>query len=397
MVLPAKHLRLTVLLLLLLTMAFSVSACGDTVSSTAAIAPTETSLPTATVTPPPLPTLTPTSTPEATPVSIGPNNFPPDVNPLTGLKVADPALLDRRPIVIKVSNLPRNVRPQWGLSRADLVFEYYTEYGTTRFAAIFYGQDAEMVGPIRSGRLVDVHFVRGYKAIFTFGLADQRVLNRLYGTEFEDRLVVESPRTPLFRYDPAGYNHLMANTADLTRYITEKGVENGRQNLDGMFFQPDPPEGRSMPAFIVRFSSSIYNRWEYDSQSGKYLRFSDTVDDLELGKGMRFEQAFDRLTGEPLAFDNVAVLFVLNEYYSRNPEIIDIQLIGSGPAYLFRDGRVYPVRWQRNGVDAVVSLADENGAPFPFKPGTTWFEIIGLRSTVEETEDSLLFFQHKMP
>ncbi|MCS7009899.1 MAG: DUF3048 domain-containing protein [Anaerolineales bacterium] len=385
---------LLVLVFSLIMLWTGLAGCGQTAQATptATLEPTRTPQPTATFTATPPPTLTP----EPLPVTFGPTNFPPDINPLTGLKVENPALLERRPIVIKVSNLPRYVRPQWGLSRADLVFEYYTEYGTTRFAAIFYGRDADMVGPIRSGRLIDAHFVRGYKAIFTFGLADRRVLNRLYGTEFEDRLVVESPSTPLFRYDPGGYSFLMANTAELSRYINEKGVENGRQNLDGMFFQQEPPVGAPMPQFTVRFSSSIYNRWQYDTELGKYLRFSDTVDDKELGKGMRFEQAFDRLTGEPLAFDNVVVMFVLNEYYSRNPEIIDIQLIGSGPAYLFRDGQVYQVYWQRNGVYEVVSLADESGAPFPFKPGTTWFEIVGLSSTVSESEEGL-FFQHKMP
>jgi len=79
--------------------------------------------------------------------SYGPSNFPADVDPLTGQKVTNPALLQRRPMVIKVQNLPRTGRPQWGLSLADIVFEYYTEEGTTRFAAVFYGNDASMVGP----------------------------------------------------------------------------------------------------------------------------------------------------------------------------------------------------------------------------------------------------------
>ena len=47
--------------------------------------------------------------------------------------VADAALLDRRPIAIKVSQFPRRVRPQSGLSLADLVFEHYAEAGVTQF------------------------------------------------------------------------------------------------------------------------------------------------------------------------------------------------------------------------------------------------------------------------
>jgi hypothetical protein len=42
---------------------------------------------------------------------IGPDNFPANVNPLTGETVNDPAVLARRPLAIKVSNAPAIVRP----------------------------------------------------------------------------------------------------------------------------------------------------------------------------------------------------------------------------------------------------------------------------------------------
>ncbi len=353
--------------------------------------PTPVTEPTATVTP----TSTSDTPPEPSSGVYGPTGFPADVNPLTGLQVADPTLLERRPMAIKVANLPRSVRPQWGLSLADIVFEYYTEEGTTRFTAIFYGNDAEIVGPIRSARFIDVHLVRGYDAIFAFGSAYDKVLDRLYSSEFADRLVLEGVDRPMSRYDPGGYNHLITNTADLSAYITQKGVENGRQNLDGMFFQSEPPEGgEAAVQFVVRYSGAIYNRWQYDPALGQYLRFSDTANDPYSGQGEKYAQSTDRLTGESLAFDNVVVIYVLHEQYDI--EVWDIQLLGSGTAYVFRDGQVYQVQWQRLSPDSVVSLANLDGTPFPFKPGTTWFEVIGYNSTVEETDQGLRF-QHFMP
>ena len=83
-----------------------------------------------------------------------------------------------------MSNLPRAVRPQSGLSRADIVYEYYTEEGTTRFIAIYYGRDAEQVGSIRSARFFDEHIIRMYRGLFVFGSADQRVRDRLYNSDF---------------------------------------------------------------------------------------------------------------------------------------------------------------------------------------------------------------------
>ena len=348
----------------------ALAACGP---ATPAASPTPTEMPTIAETSTPLPTETPTPQPTLPypPEGYGPSNFPSGVDPLTGLHVANPALLERRPMVIKVSNLPRNVRPQWGLSLADIVFEYYTEEGSTRFAAVFYGNNADTVGPIRSGRFIDVHLVRGYKAIFAFGSAYVAEMERYLQSEFANRLVVEGPNSPLKRYDPNGFDYLVVNTADLSAFITAKGVENGRQNLDGMSFKlAAPTTGQPGKQAIVHYSGSIYNRWDYDPTTGKYLRFSETADAFNTGQNEQYAQLTDRLTGQPLAFDNVVVLYVNHELYS--PGIYDILLSGSGDAYAFRDGQMYQVKWQRGDTD-VVSLTNPDGTPFAFKPGTTWF------------------------
>jgi hypothetical protein len=373
-----------------------LAACGPAETP---LAPTEspsatataTSLPTATATP------EPTAPPDYPPEGRGPADFPSNVNPLTGLEVADPALLERRPLAIKIENLPRNHRPQYGLSRADLVYEYYTEEGTTRFIAVFYGQDADTVGPIRSARFFDAHIVRGYKAILAFGSADERVLSRLYASEFANRLVVEGPNTPLRRIDPNGYNLLVADTAALSQYASTRGIDNGRQDLTGMFFQAFPPQGGQAATNVtVRYSGAIYNRWEYDPAAGRYLRFSDVQNDYSGGQGEVYEPLLDRATGAQLAFDNVVVLFVIHEAYSRSPEMWDILLTGSGRAYACRDGQLYEVTWQRNAPDAVLSLAYADGTPFPFKPGTTWFEVVGLGSQMQQNGADWRFI-HQMP
>jgi len=380
----------------LILLALLMTACGMAAPA-ATPTPTELILPTAT--PPPLPqtqtpTLTPTATPSYPPEGYGPSNFPTDVDPLTGLKVTNPALLERRPLAIKVSNLPRYVRPQWGLSLADIVYEYYTEEGTTRFIALFYGQDAEMVGPIRSARFFDVNIIRGYKAAFAFGSAYVVEMNRLLNAEFANRLVLEGASSPLTRYDPNGTNDLVVNTADLSAFITQKGIENGRQNLDGMSFKLDPPAGgQAVSHIFVRYSAAIYNRWDYDTAAGKYLRFSDTTEDLNSGQSEQYAQLTDRLTNQPIAFDNLVILYINHELYAAN--IYDILFSGLGTGFAFRDGQAYQVNWQRNDTD-VVSLSNPDGTPFAFKPGATWFEVVGLNSTLSQGEQGWRF-THLMP
>ena len=381
---------------------FLTTACGPTLRPVATPTLVEPTLPAATPTPLPpiaMQTLAPTPTPGYPPEGYGPTNFPADVDPLTGLKVANPTLLERRPLAVKISNLPRYVRPQWGLSLADIVYEYYTEEGTTRFIALFYGNDASRVGPIRSARFFDINIIRGYKAVFAFGSADVVERNRLLNSDFANRLVLEGVNSPLTRYDPNGTNDLVVNTADLSAFITQKGIENGRQNLDGMSFKLDPPAGdQAVSHIFVRYSAAIYNRWDYDTAAGKYLRFSDTTEDLNSGQSEQYAQLTDRLTNQPIAFDNVVVLYVIQEVYStdsKGNKIYDILFSGSGDAYAFRDGQMYQVKWQRNDTD-VVSLTNPDGTPFAFKPGTTWFEVVGLNSTLSQSDQGWRF-THLMP
>jgi len=377
------------LLYVFVSLSVLLAACGTAgpaaLATATALAPTVTAVASATPSPQPSSTQPPSSSPL-------------NLNPLTGLQVADPTLLERRPLLIKVSNLPRDVRPQWGLSLADLVFEYYTEQGSTRFAAIFYGNNADMVGPIRSGRFIDAHLVRGYKTVFAFGGAYVAEMDLFKNSEFADRLVVERSGTPLKRYDPNGSDYLVVNTADLSAYATSIKIQNGRQNLDGMTFKLESPAGGQPGAqVVVRYSGDIYNRWDYDPTTGEYLRFSDTSSDYD-NQNEQYAQLTDRLTGKPIAFDNVVVLYVTHAVYSTDSHgisIYDIQFIGSGDGVAFRDGQAYQVKWQRNATD-VVSLTNPDGTPFPFKPGTTWFEVVGVNSTVQQTAQGWRF-THQMP
>lgn len=380
---------------LLFFLTLTVTACGVVMPITPSPVPqaTQTLTATLTVTPSVTPTVTETPTPTVTltptrdypAAGYGPSGFPNDVNPLTGLKVSNPALLERRPMIVKVANLPRNYRPQWGLSLADHVYEYYIEEGTTRFAAVFLGQDASMVGPIRSGRLFDHHLITMYKANFAFGSADARVRALLFNQRYANRLVIESACPPMCRYEPNGVNYLVTNTADLTTYINNLRLRegNGRQSLDGLAFNYDlPVTGQPARVLFVRYSAAIYNRWDYDPTTGKYYRYSDTQNDLRQGLDEFYAQLTDRLTGQPIAADNVVVLYVSHRYFSRQPEIIDILLSGPDKAYLFRDGQMFELKWYRNALDQLFILVGPDGKTFPLKPGNTWFEVIGTTSTL---------------
>jgi hypothetical protein len=410
---------MTKLLRISLIFAFILTGCG-----TINIPPTtriENTVPPAasTVTPSPLPTdtatatLTPTATetplPTAspTPVVYGPTNFPSNVDPLTGLVVSDPTLLDRRPIEVKVNIVPRTTnRPPWGLSFADIVYDYYHNDGYSRFNAIFLGQDASLVGPIRSGRLLDYELVHMYQAIFAYGSADAKINARLLNSDFADRILLEGNQNacpppagadPFCRYGPNEYDILLGNTAEFSAAITARGVDNGRQNLDGMLFEEAIPSGGVPGSQVyVRYSGDNYTRWDYDPSTGKYLRFQDAV--FDTGQGESYEPLTDRLNDQQLTASTVVVVLARHEFYQQPPaEIIEIQLSGTGTAYAFRDGQLFQVEWSRPTTNSVLSLTYTDGTPFPFKPGQTWIQVVGVSTPATDQGNGAWRFNFVMP
>lgn len=375
-------------------------AASDTAAPASQASDTPTPLP-PTETATPEPTATTAPTPE--PVAYGPHDFPENISPLSGQAVQENAVLERRPVAVKVQLFPRGQRPPWGVSAADIVYDYYQNFGLTRLHAIFLSRNAETVGPVRSARLLDQSLVSMYQSIFAFGSAEQRTYSRLFGSDIANRLVVEGQANcpPICRVDPNGTNELVVNTSELSKYASEKGVDNVRQNLGGMYFNQEiPAGGQPGTQASIRFSISAYLLWDYNPQTGRYLRYQDTQEAQDASLE-NVAALVDRQTNEQIAADNVVVLFAPHQYaFNTQPgvnEVVDINLSGSGPAYAFRDGQVFQVVWNRPGKDSVLFLTFQDGSSYPVKPGSTWYEVIGTTSKVENPAAGVWRFIHQMP
>lgn len=360
-------------------------------------APTPLFLPTVSL-PTVAPTVPPTSTVPPTPT------IPPVINPLTGLPQPDPSRLERHPMAIKVANYPRYVRPQSGLTLADQVFEYYIEGGLTRYIAIFYGNDSEWVGPVRSGRFFDEHIARMYQAYLVFKFADKRVLEYLRTTDIAEFLVVPTEGScPPFRLMSTrkleAYNNRYFNTTLWGECVQKNGLPADKPYLSGNF-SPAVPQLSGAPALRVftYYSKYSYNQWEYKPESGEYFRFQETGDTLD-GREEAYAPLTDNVTGLQVHAANVVVLFAYHEFanpYQEDDEVYHIDLTGSGEAYVFRDGVGYPARWNRLYINQPLLLTTPDGIPIPLRPGITFYEVIGSNSYASQG-DGEWFFHHTTP
>lgn len=382
--------RLSIIMMLLLA---GLAACRAeppaSPTATATVPPTPT-VPAETASPTPNQAATEDATP--TPAGIyGPTGFPPDVNPLTGLPVDDPVTFDRRPLLIKVSNESQDVRPWSGLAFADHVWMYQMEgFAQTRFTAVIYSQMPERVGSVRSTRLIDIeHLVDMYGGILvTSGGSTNRhaggpprihellraapwtnrVVNADFG--FGAPYLVRIPDIP--RPGVASWHTLFAVPAEIWRWAEEQGL-NERQPLEGLAFDPSPPPG-GQPTTQASVDYPGYGpkqTWTYNAASGRWESATNDVPDG------------DTLLppGEPLAFDNVVVLYAPHyeaDFIEDEPSqlySVGVELTGEGKAVLLRDGQRYEVTWRRADRASMIQFFNAGGQMIPFKPGTTWFNV----------------------
>jgi Protein of unknown function (DUF3048) N-terminal domain/Protein of unknown function (DUF3048) C-terminal domain len=313
------------------------------------------------------------------------------IDPLTGLPPADPSLLQRRPLAIKVENYPRYTRPQAGLTLADVVFEYYIEGALTRFIAVFYGNNSAMVGPVRSGRYFDEHVVRMYHAFYVFQYADPRELSYFESGDLNPFLVLQGYGScpPYFNSDRniELYNNAYFNIIKWNDCAAQLHLDNSPQNIRSGFFNVAPPSGASAAARIFTvFSADDYNYWQYDPASGRYLRYEET-DDTRDNKPEVYAPLTDYVNGQKVGADNVIVLFVPYVFANENEqddEVYHINLIDSGNAFVFRNGVAIPARWFRTDINQPLLLTNLDGSPISMKPGQTFFEVIGETSTFSQ-------------
>ena len=391
---PALTLYLALLGLMLAACNTSPSAPAPrAVSPTARSIVSPTNRPTATLPPSATPTVllaTPTATPDSRLVDL----TAPNVNPLTGEQVADPAVLNRRPLAIKIGDSWEvGVRPQAGAGFADWVVEHESEGGIPRWTAIFYGDTPERVGGTRSCRIIDNEIPAIFKSLlacsgmsggtreFYLKPSDINQEKRFFTPDFGDY-------TPMFyRSNNAPIPHnLMVVPAEIWKEADKRG-SNTKPDLSGLTFSTQPlSPGRPTSEIKLKFGSET-ETWKYDPEAatcsiikGCWLRWSGGVPHT------------DTLTGQQLSAANVIVAYAnhvedkryLEEDYGAFKAFgLQIQLWNEGPVRIFRDGQEFGGKWVRVNRDDMITFVDPSGNPIPLKPGKTWLEVVNLGTPLD--------------
>jgi hypothetical protein len=287
---------------------------------------------------------------------------PADVAPLTGLP-SDAAHLGRPALIVKIDNYAAKSYPQFGIGSADVVVEEGVEGGITRLAAIFQSHDADRVGPVRSARSTDIHI----------GATLGRPLFAYSGTNGNFQALID--RSPLINISPnklpgayhrdssrpAPYN-LFSGTPALYA-ATPSGTPATKP-----LFAAGTNEGGGSPVkrLELRWIDKVRTdvAWGWDGQKWSRVQNGQaTVDG----------------SGAAVAPRNIVVMFInyvdTGERDQSNSTVPEGQLIGSGEAWVVRDGAYVKGKWTKASDTASIELTDAKGDRLKLLAGQTWVEL----------------------
>lgn len=317
-----------------------------------------------------------------------------------------------RPLGIMVENHPE-ARPQSGMSSSDVIYEAVAEGGITRFLNVFYCQDAEFVGPVRSARTYFLDFISEYGSypLYTHvggancdastgsgcangAKADALGQIRDYGwSRYNDLDQFGVPCPVLCRYEDrlpnrATEHTMYTGTSKLWNFAKEQrdltNVDSDGNSWDEDFrkyeFKDDAKDSARPASQTVSFDFwSGYNdfsvKWKYDRTTNSYLRFTGGQPHLDFN------------TKKQLTAKNIIILFMTesraNDGYPGNLHML-YGTKGSGNALVFQDGKQIKAEWEKKDRESRTILTNRTtGEEIPFTRGKLWFEIVSPDTDID--------------
>ncbi|MCB9790966.1 DUF3048 domain-containing protein [Candidatus Nomurabacteria bacterium] len=298
-------------------------------------------------------------------------------SPLNGVLIDEnrvDELKKKRPVAVMVNNHVA-ARPQSNLSKADIVYEALVESGITRYMAIYWSNDVNKVGPIRSARQYYLEWLSPYDAIYIHdGYAsstDPKV--DAGGNIYSYGIKSISTQNAWRVYDEgrvAPHNEYSSITA-----AWETAKKNGWDQLpeiDSWKFKNDATvesRGEKTEASIVFHqrlrNNGLYDaKWVYEPGSNSYLRYIGGVEDI------------DHETNKQINAKNVVLQEMeMTPTYDEKAHII-LTTIGKGKATILRDGVVINGTWEKTSRTSRTQFYDADGAKIEFNRGLIWISVI---------------------
>lgn len=302
-------------------------------------------------------------------------------NPLTGEYNLKDRAVGKRPVSVMVNNI-KKAWPQYGLGSADICYEIVVEGGITRIMAVFADyQSMPKVGSVRSVRHyftdcsypLNTLFVHwggsdpGYNAIKVRGINNIDGMS-LYNTAFLRDNQLKNQKGQEFSNFTSGE-------------LVQKGIDKKKYDVNG---KTDPgfkfsPDGNikgdaAAAAVTVKFSGYATAYFDYDAQSGKYLKSEALTS--KSNKLDYKEKQIDQNNGKQIAVDNVFVLFADIHLYQGSDKLMDVEYNKGGSGYYISGGTRTDIKWSKASYKSPFQFKKSDGGELLVNPGKSWVCIV---------------------
>ena len=272
------------------------------------------------------------------------------------------------PALVQVENAPDS-RPHSGLQKAEIVYEYLTEGGITRFTAIYLKPSgSEKVGPVRSARLVSLRLVRSYQGVLFYSGASDHVLGQINDTHVP-ALDENSDGGKYMSRDPS-------RQAPHNLYTSGDQLKAGLDKVNAKVIYQLPahgePAGQGDPVQGLSFDQTFAHpvKYAYSAADKTYTYTTDT--------GVETDQANGN---QPLKISNVVLLQVAHHAAGYTEDVrgeqgIDFDLQGTGTADVYTRGMHFTASWDLSTPDRPLRLVGADGKDLTLPAGLTWVNLV---------------------
>ena len=285
-----------------------------------------------------------------------------DRNPLTGAPLGSSSA--DRVVAVKVDNAPE-AGPPIGIQDAELVVEAPVEGGLTRLTAMFFENEPTVIGPIRSVRPVDADLLAPWRPFLVTTGGQDFVYREILAAGVA---ILDEGTDGLFQQIERRQPYHLVATIPLIQLEAGEGAP----PVAALPFGDDAFSGDSGTSLAIPFSGVADVAWEYDSESGQYLRIVN-------GEPYQiFPEYNAELTG--FGIDTVVVLKAAQRSAgytdSTGADVPTFDVIGFGDVMVFHGGQVMVGQWLRAAQSDGWVFLDDSGAQFSLPIGSVWLEVV---------------------
>jgi len=280
----------------------------------------------------------------------------------------DPARIGAgAPTIIQIEN-SFDARPQAGMQQADMVYEYISEGSIPRLSAIYWHPMPDLIGPVRSCRLITIRLELMYKGMIYCSGANDYVLGMVWKHPNMVNDYARGAGGVFYRANPPRYapHNVMMRGANATAWTA-------KMNLPALTYDiaPKHPDGTftgdPAPQISVPDHGAV---WQYDANSKQFFKSQD---------GQAFNNA-----GTGRVHAKTVIVEYVNSFLDTNPAnsfhgyyTEAYELTGDGRADIFVDGVVIHATWHHPDPNVPAVYLDANGNPIELDNGLTWVHVIG--------------------